>query len=80
MEFVVDLTKIARAYAKGMLYIVRIQRAWRKYLYGPRPNLTRLILRRQLSGKPLAMRHVRKRMPAADPAWCWAEGLVINPW
>lgn len=80
MEIVVDFKKIAMAYTKAMLFIIRIQRAWRKKIYGPRKNWTKLFIQRQLSGKDKLKQEIKKRSPAVQPKWCWAEGLVINPW
>jgi hypothetical protein len=61
------------SYMLIILNVIKIQRCWKKYRYKKLPNITKLIMKRQLNHRVSVENHVKKRIPGFDPDYNFGD-------
>ena len=64
-------------YCAIILYIIKIQRSWRKYRYGKRKNITKLLINRQINNKISIEKYISKHQQSINPLHNYGDIEII---
>ena len=56
-----------------IMKVIKIQRCWKKYRYGKRLNITKILLDRQIKSNVSVKKYVQKRIPGIDPSYSFGD-------